>query len=228
MRIPAMSAAADQARRHLRTVALMALCYGATMGLVAWKPSILPAAASPLLEWVALRGGRLHLEATQDGGGAIQVRAESMRLARLELPAQRGLALAYDATLDGRIVNRYFVLTLTLLLGWPGPPWRSRLLALAPALLLVTACSAIDLLIQSYWQEIQMLNRTLASMTIPATPGNQQLADELASYARRLQATKQFLSGGGRPFLSVCAFLVSVGAARAAATWLDRRRAARA
>ncbi len=201
-------------RRLLRALALLALVYAAGLALLAWQPALLPRAARPLLEWSAPRLGQLHLRGTVDPGGAIQLRADSRRLQELEAQGQRGFALEYDATLDGRIVNRYLLLTLTLLLAWPGFSWRTRLIALGPALLLIVACSVFDLLVQAYWQEMQMVSRTVASMGIPITEANERLAADLAAGIRRLQAVKQFLSGGGRPFLGVVSFLAALGVAR--------------
>jgi hypothetical protein len=201
-------------RRPLRALLLLAVLYAAGLGFVTWQPSLLPRLAAPLLEWCAPRIGRLHLACTPDRSGALQLRADSRRLEHLETREQRGFAVQYDATLDGRIVNRYLVLTLTLLLGWPGFSRRQRLVALGPALALVVACSVFDLLVQAYWQELQMVSRSVASMGIPATDTNTRIAADLAVYARRLQAVKQFLSGGGRPFLAVVSFLAALGAAR--------------
>lgn len=201
-------------RRMLRALALLVLVYAAGMAFLAWQPAMLPRVARPLLEWLAPRFGQLHLEGTAGPSGAIQLRADSRRLQELEAQGQRGFALEYDATLDGRIVNRYLLLTLTLLLAWPGFSRRTRAIALGPALLLIVACSVFDLLVQAYWQEMQMVSRTVASMGIPATEANERLAADLASSIRRLQAVKQFLSGGGRPFLAVVSFLAALGVAR--------------
>jgi len=188
--------------------------YAAILGFVTWQPAGLPRLAAPLLEWTAPRIGRLHVACTPDRSGALQLRADSRRLEQLETREQRGYAIQYDATLDGHIVNRYLVLTLTLLLGWPGFSWRQRLLALGPALAMIVACSVFDLLIQAYWQELQMVSRSVAAMSIPATEVNVRIAADLADHARRLQAVKQFLSGGGRPFLAVVSFLIALGLAR--------------
>lgn len=201
-------------RRPLQALLLLAVLYAAILGFVTWQPSRLPRLAAPLLEWCAPRLGRLHLACTPDRSGALQLRADSRRLEQLQAPGQRGVAIQYDATLDGRIVNRYLVLTLTLLLGWPGFSRLQRLVALGPALLLIVACSVFDLLIQAYWQELQMVSRSVATMGIPATEVNVRIAADLADHARRLQAVKQFLSGGGRPFLAVVSFLIALGLAR--------------
>lgn len=201
-------------KRRLRAIGRLVLVYLAGLALLAWQPALLPRLIGPLLEGGGPRFGRLHLEATADANGFLQVRAESLRLERVQTRTHEGVAVAYDATLDGRLANRYLLLALTLLFAWPGLDRRTRLMALAPALLFVVACGTFDLLVQAYWQEYEMVGRSLASLRPPATEANEQLAADLSAYARRLQATKQFLSGGGRPFLAVVSFLAAVGLAR--------------